>query len=104
MGIKVSAVQRLVNRIESDFETENWIDGELIGTEDELCANYQVSPTVVRQAARVLESSGFAVMRPVETKPKTGGAPLPAGEPQALSRRPSKAGSTPAGSSAANVA
>ena len=30
-----------------------------------------------------------AVMRPVETKPKTGGAPLPAGEPQALSRRPS---------------
>ena len=64
MGIKVSAVQRLVNRIESDFETENWIDGELIGTEDELCANYQVSPTVFRQAARVLESSGFAVMRP----------------------------------------
>lgn len=64
MSVRPSAVQRLVDRIKADFEDRNWAGGDLIGAEKELCAAYGVSPSVLRQAARVLEASGLARMRP----------------------------------------
>jgi DNA-binding FadR family transcriptional regulator len=59
-----SSVHQLARRIAADIATEESEPGTQIGTETELCARYQVSPTIFRQAARLLEASGVAVMRP----------------------------------------
>jgi DNA-binding FadR family transcriptional regulator len=57
-------VLRLVSRIESDIAAQHVASGTVMGTESELCSWYGVSPTTFRQAARILEASNIAAMRP----------------------------------------
>jgi len=58
-----SSVQRLISRLQSDIASGAMASGAVSGTESELCAYYGVSPTIFRQAARLLEAADVAAMR-----------------------------------------
>lgn len=64
MAAAASSVHQLVRRLEADIAAGATAAGTLLGTEQELCLQYGVSATTFRQAARVLEASGIAAMRP----------------------------------------
>jgi DNA-binding FadR family transcriptional regulator len=61
---KANLVRDLLSRIESDIANRKFEPGSVVGTESELCARYGASPTILRQAARLLEASDVAEMRP----------------------------------------
>jgi DNA-binding FadR family transcriptional regulator len=58
-----NAAQRLAREMEQDILQAGPADGELIGSEAELLSRYQVSRTVLREAVRILEHDGIAMMR-----------------------------------------
>lgn len=53
---RVNAGAALAARIERDIEDHSLAHGTLLGTERDLSARFQVTPTVLRQATRILEA------------------------------------------------
>lgn len=54
---------QLIEILKSMVAEKNWIPGDQIPGEEELCQNYQISRTVVRQALQELEREGMIVRR-----------------------------------------
>ncbi len=69
----------LAAAIEGDIVARGWPVGEVLGSEEELMARYDVSRAVLRQAVRLMRSRGVAKARPgpggglVVTKPDPAG-------------------------------
>ncbi len=61
---EVSRAQRVANQIERDIIRERTPTRTVLGTREELCSRYNVSPAMLQQSARILQERGFAYLRP----------------------------------------
>ena len=62
-GPKRKLAETVAGEIERDIVRQGWPVGEVVGSESELLARYQVSRAVLREAVRLLEHHNVATMR-----------------------------------------